>query len=161
MAEPVRYRIGLPLLNTTCLICQSETATLNDHCNEHGWVRGSLCRSCNAVMSMVDRGRVSPIFARGARRLMTHQRRCPGCATRAVNSVGLVAPDYSGVTRKTTPTRLTPEAREALNRLSCVLTGRVMSDVDLSAALIAVCTTAQQHIEETAAALPAGDAAES
>jgi hypothetical protein len=61
----------------------------------------------------------------------------------------------------TTPVRLTPEAREALNRLSYALTGRVISKVDLSAALIAACATAQQHIEETAAALTAGDAAES
>lgn len=58
--------------------------------------------------------------------------------------------------RTTAPVRLTPEAREALNRLSYTLTGRAMKRVDLSSALIAACVIAQEEIDRTTAALPEG-----
>jgi hypothetical protein len=50
---------------------------VNDHCHKHGWVRGTLCRTCNARMTMLDGG----VTANGdaVDELLAIAGRCPEC----------------------------------------------------------------------------------
>lgn len=44
--------------DTPCSVCGSIGRIRIDHCHAHGWVRGPVCPGCNALMAMIDRGRV-------------------------------------------------------------------------------------------------------
>ena len=63
---------------TSCEACAAEGPGLvTDHCHEHGWVRGTLCRLCNARMVLVDDG-VMP-NGEAIEGLLAIARRCPEC----------------------------------------------------------------------------------
>jgi hypothetical protein len=71
-----------------------------DHCHQHGWVRGPLCRRCNTAMAYVDR-RMMPRAALVAGhvplgKLLDHASRCPECPR--------LVPDDIGPTRSLRPT---------------------------------------------------------
>jgi hypothetical protein len=61
MSSPVTYgEHARAAMGTPCALCGTQEVRLRtDHCHEHGWVRGSLCPTCNALMALVDR-RITP-----------------------------------------------------------------------------------------------------
>lgn len=81
MTTPVQYQVGMPLLGGSCLVCDSTDRLINDHCHEHGWIRGVLCNRCNGSMGRVDRG----LMPKAADRLGSdqpfhaHRARCHEC----------------------------------------------------------------------------------
>lgn len=85
MTTPVRYGEHAPATpGTTCLLCGlSELKMVADHCHGHGWVRGILCCSCNALMVFIDRRMAVRESALKGRltlaALVAHAARCPDC----------------------------------------------------------------------------------
>jgi len=49
----VRYGRTRPTKTGICEICQTAPppATVLDHCHEHGWIRGEVCLSHNALLA--------------------------------------------------------------------------------------------------------------
>lgn len=76
---PVRYGDHLPVPpGAACDVCGGEShSPVADHCHRHGWIRGTLCRLCNARMALVDRG-VMPTGT-VVEKLLAIRRRCPQC----------------------------------------------------------------------------------
>ena len=61
-----------------CEVCGTAPfAPVADHCHEHGWVRGTLCRGCNGRMALIDRRTLPPSGDVAA--LVTFAGRCPEC----------------------------------------------------------------------------------
>jgi hypothetical protein len=61
-----------------CEACGEEShSPVEDHCHTHGWVRGILCRLCNARMAVIDRG-VMP-NGTDVEALLAIAHRCPEC----------------------------------------------------------------------------------
>lgn len=86
MAEPVIYASGLPRAEA-CILCDSAKALVNDHCHAHGFVRGTVCSSCNAVMARIDSGRITDDAVKrfgGIEPLQVHRLRCPDCLPQPV-----------------------------------------------------------------------------
>lgn len=89
MNTPVSYRRGMHIdRGTPCLICGAVVdRPVTDHCDEHGWVRGVLCRPCRAVMLRFDHGRIMRTEAEklgGVERFRTHRDRCHECELSSV-----------------------------------------------------------------------------
>lgn len=75
---PVKYRTGPPP-RTACEACGQVAKQETDHCHTHGWVRGVLCRSCNALMILVDRRIAPKVEAVLVTALVAVRNHCPGC----------------------------------------------------------------------------------
>lgn len=74
----VKYHTGPPP-RTACEACGQITTQETDHCHAHGWVRGVLCRSCNALMILIDRRTAPKVDAVLAAALVAIRNRCPDC----------------------------------------------------------------------------------
>lgn len=85
VGEPVRYFRGIQREADSCLICGMDNRLCSDHCHWHGWVRGTLCYTCNQDMTSVDAGRMPRyVMARWSaddihKVLMRYFVRCPDC----------------------------------------------------------------------------------
>ena len=78
---PVRYgEHRIARLGTACEACGgTEARTVADHCHDHGWVRGHVCKRCNRLMSLIDK-RIAPKAEPALlAALITLQNRCPEC----------------------------------------------------------------------------------
>ena len=57
MIAPVRARI-LAQQGGVCVLCRRKpTVPCLDHCHRNGWVRGVLCRGCNAMLGKLENNR--------------------------------------------------------------------------------------------------------
>jgi len=74
----VKYHTGPPP-RTACEACGQITTQETDHCHEHGWVRGVLCRSCNALMIRIDRHISPKVEAVLVAALVAIRNRCMDC----------------------------------------------------------------------------------
>ena len=79
-----RYRRENPPTWYRCSLC-GQPAVVWDHCHEHGYIRGPLCRACNTNDNWLFR---SPY--RLARLPIDHVDQCKGCAG-AGPGIGIVA----------------------------------------------------------------------
>jgi hypothetical protein len=67
---------------TPCAGCGSteQTPRFPDHCHLHGWVRGIVCRPCNARMITIDQmGTPSAVDEALLAALLAQRHRCPEC----------------------------------------------------------------------------------
>jgi hypothetical protein len=85
---PIKYGDHLPVAPfTPCEACAAETPDpVADHCHEHGWVRATLCRSCNARMALADR-RITPLGELTIS-LIAIATRCPACPRIGIEDLG-------------------------------------------------------------------------
>lgn len=62
MTVPYRYIKGAAAgRDETCVRCGSRSTRLVvDHCHEHGYARGLLCKPCNARLAALDAGTAAP-----------------------------------------------------------------------------------------------------
>lgn len=59
MYQPIRYNNRArksAIKHGVCPLCDLVRDLVLDHCRRHGWVRGSICYSCNAKMDYLDTG---------------------------------------------------------------------------------------------------------
>jgi hypothetical protein len=64
----------------TCEACGGSTPDpVADHCHAHGWVRGTLCRSCNTQMRFIDRLVVPYVGKARLGSLLAFHLRCSEC----------------------------------------------------------------------------------
>ena len=89
MTLPVRYGNHRPLYpGQTCEVCAAVDRLVVDHCHAHGWVRGTLCLSCNTRMAYVDR-MVAPLpGAVPLVELLAYLTRCPDCIAVTEDQIG-------------------------------------------------------------------------
>lgn len=78
LAAPVPYSPNVRI-DASCLMCgTSGTRLERDHCHIHGWVRGTLCRSCNSLMGHFD-AQVPPLKQSRWAACIAHRHRCHQC----------------------------------------------------------------------------------
>jgi len=93
-----RYRRENPPTWYRCVVC-GLPAVVWDHCHEHGYIRGPLCRGCNANDRWLFR---SPY--RFDRRPIDHVEQCKGCAgTRPGPGIGAAIIQYWIATEAVAP----------------------------------------------------------
>lgn len=75
----VKYKPGPALipLGAVCGACGAAEGLVRDHCHEHGWVRGIVCRRCNRRLGHIDqrfrpRGEIELLIS-----LLAVRNRCP------------------------------------------------------------------------------------
>jgi hypothetical protein len=87
MPDPVKYGQHPPILpETACEGCGENPASQTDHCHQHGWVRGQVCRGCNTWMGLIDR-RVAPQVDLAT--LLVLQHRCPECDQLSISDLAV------------------------------------------------------------------------
>lgn len=92
----VRYGEHEPVApGSACVLCAVVALRpVQDHCHDHGWLRGVLCGRCNTAMAYVDR-RITPRAALAAglslADLLAHAGRCPECLPLTVADLGPTA----------------------------------------------------------------------
>jgi hypothetical protein len=113
MTEHVLVRYGqhrIPRRGTACETCGStEARAVTDHCHEHGWVRGLVCKRCNRLMALIDK-RIAPRAESALlAALIALRNRCPDCD-------GLDVPDLTPAWESALTVRFPHELYEWLRR---------------------------------------------
>ena len=86
LAAPVPYSPNVRI-DASCLMCgTSGTRLERDHCHIHGWVRGTLCRSCNSLMGHFD-AQVPPLKQSRWAACIAHRHRCHQCTVVSIADV--------------------------------------------------------------------------
>lgn len=106
-----------------CAVCRTASATVLDHCHEHGYVRAPVCQSCNTqerpdhLYSNDVRvaGRYTRLFDTDAVAWLRHWHRCPGCRARTT----LPLPHLAAWTAHTACRSLRPTHRAPGGRRPC------------------------------------------
>lgn len=139
ISAPVLYRAGL-LPGPACEACGAGGDYLvPDHCHRHGWVRGTLCRQCNAHMSLLDgaasRQAIASWPAGRLETLTLHWLKCPECQLADFPSVSALA----GQGRTAYTWRRTPEQALAMDELTLRLKRHLgLAKLDHAAILVAL-----------------------
>lgn len=106
MTASTLYRVGEAIdPGSACVLCQDiPFRPVNDHCHRHGWVRGVVCRRCNALMTSIDRrvspqpvAMVSPLTLAG---LVAHAAKCPARLDQSPTTLYMTPSTDSGTTRE-------------------------------------------------------------
>jgi hypothetical protein len=75
----VQYNRPLIPPGAVCVACDATEMLVRDHCHEHGWVRGIVCRSCNTRLGVIDRGYVPRGDEDLLAALLAVRNHCPDC----------------------------------------------------------------------------------
>lgn len=77
-----QYRRGRFTESGPCSVCGAMARLERDHCHEHGYLRGVVCRRCNLRMKPVDQGNMAGTVREEVDRqaLVVHWHNCPKCA---------------------------------------------------------------------------------
>lgn len=108
---PIRYgKHRIARRGVACETCGStEARAVTDHCHEHGWVRGWVCKRCNRLMALIDK-RITPKAESALlAALIAMQNRCPECD-------GLSIPDLAPAWASAMTTRFPCDLYEWLRR---------------------------------------------
>lgn len=62
-----------------CAGCGTAETLVRDHCHEHGWVRGVVCRSCNFKLGHIDQGFMPRAPGETVTALLAVHNSCPDC----------------------------------------------------------------------------------
>jgi hypothetical protein len=76
LVQYVQVRI---LPGATCVACGAAGPLERDHCHEHGWVRGIVCRPCNRHLHLIDRRLLQPVKEDLLAAQLSVRNRCPDC----------------------------------------------------------------------------------
>lgn len=78
----LRYHRGVILISTDiCPLCgATDIKSVQDHCHDHGWIRGACCHRCNIVLREADHGIIPNGY--DIHKITAWQSRCPECKPR-------------------------------------------------------------------------------
>jgi hypothetical protein len=76
----VRSAIDARAAATQCDCCGLPPPVETDHCHEHSWIRGPVCKRCNSLLGKIESG-LLPDQSDGATidQLLDHLAGCPDC----------------------------------------------------------------------------------
>ena len=154
MSQPVKYTAALPAATGPCGLCGDASAlVLNDHCHQHGWLRGTLCASCNIKLGHAEaRGMVGEHL--GHADALAWLARCPDC-------VPDLAPWSEAARPVMTTLRVRPVVADNARRLGRRLAATADRDITQADAIGAAIGYALDHLADVAGLLPAPPALES